>query len=61
MRFSEVLKSTKSLSGNEGGEGGGKGKIRKNNYRSYISLIKGEIFNISAILALIRSILVVEN
>lgn len=43
------------------GRGGGKGKIRKNNYRSYISLIKGEIFNISAILALIRSILVVEN
>lgn len=26
MRFSEVLKSTKSLSGNEGGEGGGEGE-----------------------------------
>ena len=42
-------------------KGGGKGVNRKNNYRPYISLIKEEIFNISAILALIRNILVAEN
>jgi len=40
---------------------GGKGENRKNNYRSYISLIKEDIFNISAVLALIRNILVAEN
>lgn len=39
----------------------GKWEKRKNNYRPHISLIKEEIFNISAILALIRNILVAEN
>lgn len=39
----------------------GKGEKRKNNYRPYVSLIKEEIFNISAMLALIRNISVAEN
>lgn len=53
----EVLGRTKSLWGKEGKEC----ENRKNNYRPYISLIKEEIFNISAILVLIRNILVAEN
>lgn len=52
-----MLRRTKSLWGKEGKEG----ENRKNNYRPYISLIKEEIFNISAIPVLIRNILVTEN